>query len=362
MSNKNAISADVVFEYTGKGCAVPKNVTIVRFHSSVTEVEDNAFYNCTQLKEVVFNNGLKKIGRAAFDHCTSLSSITFPSTVIEIGSYAFEDCINLKEVSFNEGLQKIGAGAFWACRSLSSITIPSTVTEVDWCAFGDCNNLREVMLNEGLQKIGVSAFHNCKLLSSVTIPSSVTEIGKYAFADCNSLREVVFHGAPREIAKEAFSNCTSLGRFTFPTISARLDNLIQTGHWEGIENEVNEVRGVVERSGSELFVSTQTMEGGRNWNAVRRNLDNIVRVISCYELKDATSILELALWKFKLDQVDKANPIPRKKCRMDVPGPVKDIILQYLPYECLLLVPDIQSSSSESDDDGSSDGGDDGDY
>ena len=41
-------------------------------------------------------------------------------------------------------------------------------------------------------------------------------------------------------------------------------------------------------------------------------------------------MFELALWKFKLDQVDEANPIPRKKCRMDVPGPVKDIILQYL--------------------------------
>ena len=50
-----------------------------------------------------------------------------------------------------------------------------------------------------------------------------------------------------------------------------------------------------------------------------------------------------------------ANPIPRKKCRMDVPGPVKDIILQYLPYECLWPMPDIQSSSSESDDSESSD-------
>ena len=72
------------------------------------------------------------------------------------------------------------------------------------------------------------------------------------------------------------------------------------------------------------------MRGGRNWNAVRRDLDKIIRLISCYELKEATSIFELALWKFKLDQVDGANPIPRKKCRMDAPGPVKDIILTYL--------------------------------
>jgi hypothetical protein len=158
------------------------------------------------------------------------------------------------------------------------------------------------------------------------------------------LREVVFHGVP--LGQDAFQYCTSLERFTFPAISARLDNLIQTGHWEEIENEVNEVRGVVEVSGGECFVSAQIMGwsgGGRNWNRGRDDLDKIIRLISRYELKEATSIFELTLWKFKLNQVDKANPIPRKKCRMDVPGPVKDIILQYLPHECLQPVPDIQS-------------------
>jgi hypothetical protein len=95
---------------------------------------------------------------------------------------------------------------------------------------------------------------------------------------------------------------------------------------------VDEVRVAVQRSGGELFVSnTQVMrEGGNNWNRVRDDLGKIIRLMSYYEIKEATSMLELALWKFKLDQVDKANPIPRKKCRMDVPGPVKDIILEYL--------------------------------
>lgn len=72
------------------------------------------------------------------------------------------------------------------------------------------------------------------------------------------------------------------------------------------------------------------MDGGRNWNRVRDDLDKIVKLISCYELKEGTSIFELALWKFKLDQVEEDSPTTRKQCRMDVPGPVKDIILQYL--------------------------------
>ena len=92
----------------------------------------------------------------------------------------------------------------------------------------------------------------CAVPHDVTIVRfhpSVIEVEEEAFHDCNNLREVVFRGVPREIGFHAFFGCTLLERFTFPTISARLDNLIQTGHWDEIENEVDEVRGVVERSG-----------------------------------------------------------------------------------------------------------------
>jgi hypothetical protein len=284
MSNNNYASTDEMFEYAGKGCSVPNDVTIVRFHPSVVEAKEEAFRDSEQLREVEFNDGLQKIGFLAFRECTSLSSITFPSTVTEIRQGSFQSC----------------------------------------------NNLSEVLLNEGLQKIGHQAFFNCPSLSSIVIPSTVTEIGNYAFQSCHSLREVILHGVPREIGYNAFSNCTSLERFTFPTISTRLDNLIQTGHWEEIENEVHEVRGVVERNGGDYFASAQAMRLDRNWKRVRDDLEKIIGLISYYEIKEATSIFELALWKFKLDQVDKANPIPRKRYRMDVPGPVKDIILTYL--------------------------------
>ena len=183
-----------------------------------------------------------------------------------------------------------GYCSFSKCKSLSSIALPSTVIEIGSSAFYDCDNLREIVFHEGLEKIGRFAFHSCTSLSSIKLPSTVTEIGDWAFRDCNILREVVWHGIPREIGKFAFYNCPSLERFTLPTISTRLDNLIQTGHWEEIENEVDAVRGVVERSGGDLFVSNQTMGGGNNWSTVRRIIDNIVRVISCYELKEGTSV------------------------------------------------------------------------
>ena len=63
MNNRGETSTtDVVFEYTGVGCSVPKDVTSVRF-----------------------NEGLQKIGEEAFYDCESLESIILPSTVTEIG-------------------------------------------------------------------------------------------------------------------------------------------------------------------------------------------------------------------------------------------------------------------------------------
>ena len=62
----------------------------------------------------------------------------------------------------------------------------------------------------------------------------------------------------------------------------------------------------------------------------KEKLDKIKGLITYYEIKEATTLFELALWKAKIDQADISNPTYRTACRIDVPGPVKDTILQYL--------------------------------
>jgi len=67
-----------VFEYTGNGQIVPKDVVRVRFHPSVVKVDDKAFYKCSKLKEVILNEGLQYIGQDAFEECTSLQILHYP--------------------------------------------------------------------------------------------------------------------------------------------------------------------------------------------------------------------------------------------------------------------------------------------
>ena len=331
------MSNEVVFEYTRskEKRDVPKDVTIVRLHSCVTEVSSFMFHDCRQLKEVVFNEGLRKIGYGSFYNCKVLQSITLPSTLIEVGKDAFHYCTSLREVVLNEGLQKLDINSFYGCASLKSITLPSTVSKIGMNAFNCCTNLKTVTLNESLQTIGHAAFVGCISLESITIPPTVTEISGTTFYICRRLREVGLHEGI-QIASDAFAKCTSLERFTFPKLSFRLDTIIQAGKYVNVENKIDNIRDLVERSDSDLFISATPrlylLAKGQHWKGVKEALGRIDRLLTYYELKEATTLLELAMWKSKMDQAEEASDINRDLYRIDIPGPVKNTILQYLNF------------------------------
>lgn len=50
------------------------------------------------IKNAIIPNGVITIDDYAFEHCTSLKSITLPKKLKAIGKSAFEGCHNLKQV------------------------------------------------------------------------------------------------------------------------------------------------------------------------------------------------------------------------------------------------------------------------
>jgi len=306
-------TADEVYMYTGSG-QVPKDVVKVQIHSSITDIPASTFHNCKELKKISFNEGLMKIGSSAFRDCSSLQSINFPSTLIEIDSFAFHYCTKLREVVFNDGLKKIGNQSFEHCPSLESITFPSTLVTIGMWAFNGCENLRVVVLNERIQKVK-----------------------DYAFKGCRSLREVVLlDEGVHNMGTSVFSHCLSFQRFKLPSLSTRLESIIEVSNQRKIiTNKINAIRGV-EMSNGELLIPSNGMGiNGVNWKVVREPLDKIISVLDYYEVKEATTTIELAFWKAGIQcraEEIKHNDIDRRGCCIDVPGPVKDTILQYLAY------------------------------
>ena len=337
-----------------------KSLERIILPSTVTDIGHKAFYNCNNLREAVLNEGLVNVGYLSFFACKSLESITIPSSLVEIGKEAFSNCRSLKRVVLNKGLHKIGRCAFYACKSLQSITIPSSVDEIGKRAFTHCTNLRDVVLSDGLKKIGEGAFYNCTSLNSITFPSTMIEIGDSAFRDCIELREIVCNGALPTIKHDtfirgqennAFSRCPLLERVTFPILSSRLE-AIQAGQVD-VQNKIQQFmnQGNIEwRRGETIYIPVEVIRRRRGWDATKQFLDQIINWIKYYEVKEATTLFELALWKAMMDQVEDdiydyerrdrkkakmdqagdTNRHDRDSFRVDVPGPVKDAILQYL--------------------------------
>lgn len=74
-------------------------IATVKLDGRTTEIKKYAFYECPNLKEVVTNEGLVKIGEEAFSvtiNKSSLASVVISSTVKTIGYGAFQRCENLK--------------------------------------------------------------------------------------------------------------------------------------------------------------------------------------------------------------------------------------------------------------------------
>ena len=67
--------------------------TIDLSKTSITELQDSAFYNNYELKNVALPKSIRKIGRSTFERCFALETINFPNTLISIGSECFYGCI-----------------------------------------------------------------------------------------------------------------------------------------------------------------------------------------------------------------------------------------------------------------------------
>ncbi len=211
------------------------NLREIFIPSSVEIILDGAFHNeitpeTSTLETVTFgeNSALKMIGDHAFENCRSLTSITIPDSVETIGDWAFAGC-SLVNVTIGNSVTSIGEKAFSWCSGLTSITIPDSVTSIGDEAFGWCDNLQYNEYENGFYlgndtnpyvilfetddsnvdyfvihentKVIYSGAVWCNDITSITIPDSVTSIGDYAFYGCYRLTSITIGNSVASIGK-----------------------------------------------------------------------------------------------------------------------------------------------------------------
>ena len=173
-----------------------------------------------------------------YDYRNQIKSVVINSGVEKIGDNAFRDCINVASIDIPDSVNEIGEAAFISCRSLTEIEIPYGVTILKNCLFAHCSSLAEVTLPDSLNVIYNSAFGSCTGLVSFTVPDSVTEIGTAAFSGCKNLTGIYIPKSVTAIGRNAFEGCKNL------TIFGALDSYAYT------YAKANNIRFVYEKSGT----------------------------------------------------------------------------------------------------------------
>ena len=264
-----------------------------------------------------------KIGEAAFQDNTTITSVTIPASVTEIGANAFAGCTNLTSVTYggdwrnltiqsgnpavedaakdaaNEQLfdfeftpdntaaivtnykykgtaadvtipsrykgkpvTMIDHAAFHGS-SVTSVTIPDSVTSISDSAFGFCSQLTNISIPNSVTSIGSFAFEYCTSLKSITLPSSLSTIQSYAFCNCGNLKTIRIPVSVTSIENHAFAGCPSSMTVTYPGSKTQWDDITKGSNNGVLENNLicAKLEATFDPDNGEN-ISTQTIDRG----------------------------------------------------------------------------------------------------
>lgn len=115
------------------------------------------------------SNFVIRIARSAFEHATTIESISIPKSVISIDDYSFSNCVNLTQIKVdNDNANfKDNNGVLYNKSGNTLLVYPA-------------GRMLENYVVENTLKIGNGAFYNANL-GSIEIKSNIEDIGDYAF-------------------------------------------------------------------------------------------------------------------------------------------------------------------------------------
>jgi hypothetical protein len=271
---------DVVFVYTGGDQRVPQDVTHAIVDRSVTIIRRRVFYECKHLASIEMHDGVEIIEENAFYYCTSLKRINLSGVRIIKDMGAFNNCTALEDVVFGDKLELIGQYAFNRCTSLRNINIPNVRVVRDGVFYG-CEQLTELELPEDVERIGYGAISFCPSLRRIVIPLKRDMINNIGFFD-------------------VFEGCHGLSHVD---LVGDIHKTISLLHLESWRNDMNDEIDSINQNLS-TYPANHKTAAIQDWIEGVLERVEFFKSEHCTLLKEAMTLLELALWKAKLDEIE----------------------------------------------------------
>ena len=167
----------------------PKGKASIDIPDSVSEIERNAFNNCSKLKSIKISNRVTNIERYMFWGCSSLTDINVAK---DNPNYSSVD-----GVLYNKETTEL----IYCPKGKASIIIPNSVYTIEREAFSDCGNLKSIIVTEDNSNYSFvdGVLYNkdktwliyCPMgKTSINIYDSIYGISDYAFSNCSTLLDI----------------------------------------------------------------------------------------------------------------------------------------------------------------------------
>ena len=208
--------------------AFAKNEALVKvtLPASVTSIGQSAFAMCTKLESINAEN-VEAFGAYAFFQCSSLKAIVFNDSIENLPVYLFSECTSLANVKLPANLKALSNHLFDACESLKSVDIPDGVTLIDRSAFENAG-IETIVIPDTVTEIGDYAFENAPL-TTVTFGKNVEKLGSLVFWGCDELTEIVIPDKVTAIPYGTFFKCTNLTKVVIGKNVATIDETAFSG-------------------------------------------------------------------------------------------------------------------------------------
>lgn len=183
-----------------------------------------------RVSEVIFPNGLIKIGWAAFAH-HNIKIVKFPKSLKIIEKEAFTHN-KIKDLRIPGNVKKIEYSAFFH-NDIHTLKIEEGVEIIESYAFSN-NKIQELILPSSLKRILFSAFQNNKI-KKLKIPDNILKIENKTFSE-NEIEELELPNNLNVIGKLSFS-CNKIKILKVPSKV----EIIETGAFSKNELELLEL-------------------------------------------------------------------------------------------------------------------------
>ena len=224
-----------------------RTIESVSVPETVTKIARFAFRSCYGLKQLRLEDGEKDLwidevlsdyrienihigrtvpGTSPFKHCNKLANVTIGNSVTSLGEEAFYGCTVLHEIIIPKSVSKIGDNAFDACLALTSVHIEDSSSELTLgrsTKFGEQNLFTDCPLeslhlgrNLSYKSSAVAPFKNIMTLTNLTIGDSVTRINDESFIGCTGITSLTIPEGMISIGASAFEKCTGLTSISLP--------------------------------------------------------------------------------------------------------------------------------------------------